>query len=347
MHYPATFTADLHYFRGLAHPALARVNAIRQALRALAYPIGHWQTLRKLDPSVDILHLQWSRIPLLDSWLIRQAQKNQIPVVFTVHDADPLFLQGQFSGDLVTVLQLADALIVHTEDSRERLCAAYPQLDRAKMHVIPHIALPDAYLPEHATQEQARQHLNISVRADERVFLFFGSVKHYKGLDVLAEAFERVERPCQLWVIGKPQSASDQQLLDQLAQQPRVTVRPEFVPSAQMWHYFLAADVLVFPYRRIFQSGALIKALNYGRPVIVTDTGGLPESVERNGWVVPPEAPDALAEVLSAALAASDADLQTMGVASIALRDRTYDTAIIAQAHLSLYQQVIKQRTQA
>ena len=64
------------------------------------------------------------------------------------------------------------------------------------------------------------------------------------------------------------------------------------------------ATVVVYPYRSSTQSGALQVAYTFGRPVIATAVGGLPEAVEdgRNGYLVPPGSPSALAEKISVLL---------------------------------------------
>jgi glycosyltransferase involved in cell wall biosynthesis len=70
-----------------------------------------------------------------------------------------------------------------------------------------------------------------------------------------------------------------------------------YLPDAEVEAVFRAADVTVLPYRSATQSGVTHVAYALGVPVIITDVGGLAETVtaEKTGFVVPPEDREALA----------------------------------------------------
>src|SRR5436309_14519330 len=72
-----------------------------------------------------------------------------------------------------------------------------------------------------------------------------------------------------------------------------------FIPDAEIATYFAAADVVLAPYRIEAQSGVALTAFHFGRPVIASDAGGLPEIVDgNNGIVVPSEDVSALARAV-------------------------------------------------
>jgi D-inositol-3-phosphate glycosyltransferase len=79
-----------------------------------------------------------------------------------------------------------------------------------------------------------------------------------------------------------------------------VLVFNQYIPNEEVGVYFSAADIVVLPYLTATQSGILQIAYNFDRPVIVTDVGGLAESVDqgRTGYVVPPADPQALAAAI-------------------------------------------------
>lgn len=124
--------------------------------------------------------------------------------------------------------------------------------------------------------------------------LFFGRITRYKGLDTLLEAMPIVWESLPevtLTVAGSgeipdlPAAADD-----------RVTLRTEHVPETDVPGLFEAATCVVLPYREATQSGIGSEAKQYGRAMIVTDVGGLPELVASGGGrLVPPEDPAALA----------------------------------------------------
>ena len=145
------------------------------------------------------------------------------------------------------------------------------------------------------TRESARAALGL----DGEVVLFFGYVRHYKGLDTLLEAWPavRARRAATLVVAGE--FYEDEAPYRRLAEAAGDSVRmlSRYVPDDEVEALFKAADVVVLPYRSATQSGVTHVAYALGVPVITTEVGGLAETVvpEETGLVVPPENPPALA----------------------------------------------------
>ena len=83
--------------------------------------------------------------------------------------------------------------------------------------------------------------------------------------------------------------------------QGRVTLDVRHIPDDRAEFYFKAADVLVLPYREIFQSGILFFGYSFGLPVIVSDVGSLSDDVAagRTGYVCKPEDPEDLARTIA------------------------------------------------
>ncbi len=136
---------------------------------------------------------------------------------------------------------------------------------------------------------------------DDKVVLFFGYVRKYKGLDILLRAFPDVIKDipkARLLIVGEfyddPQIYLS--LIEELHLQPHVKLINQFVPNEDVGKYYSASDVVVLPYRTGTQSGILNVAYGFERPVIVTNVGGLAESVdeERTGLIVEPESAEAI-----------------------------------------------------
>jgi glycosyltransferase involved in cell wall biosynthesis len=283
-------------------------------------------------------------MPVFDRWLAGAVKRLGIPLVHTIHDVELLFQQGRFTGRLQDVYAHVDAFVLHTEENRSRFLKIYPAANAAAVHVIPHILprMSDERPPvsDDQAKQLARQTLQINPSAF--VVLAFGLVKAYKGFDILAQAIPPVtadDAQVEFWIVGKPDTEADKQVLESLRQLKQVHVRADYIPSNQVWQYHLAADVIVFPYRRITQSGALSTALNYGRAVIVTDVGGLPEAVNGNGWVIPPEDAAALAGALREAVA-DRARVQQMGVHSQELIARFHAPDVVGRQFVALYERL-------
>jgi glycosyltransferase involved in cell wall biosynthesis len=198
----------------------------------------------------------------------------------TVHDPAPHPGDPQTTFRILTVRRHlrrhADLIFTHSEALVEELRALGDV--RHAVEVVRHgIALPTPTpLPEKPS------------------LLFFGRISHYKGLDTLLDAMPAVwERAPEttLVVAGSGEIEPHPVLGD-----PRVRLRNEHVAEAAVPGLFEAATCVVLPYRQASQSGIGSEAKQYGRAMIVTDVGGLPDLVaDGGGRLVPPEDPPALA----------------------------------------------------
>ena len=139
---------------------------------------------------------------------------------------------------------------------------------------------------------------------DERVLLFFGYVRDYKGLDVVLDAMPSIlERmKVRLLVVGEFYNNEEtyREQVRRLGIGSYVHFHSDYVPNEDVGVFFSAADVLTLPYKSATQSGIIQIAYNFHRPVIATDVGGLSEVVidGRTGAIVPPEQPHAIADAV-------------------------------------------------
>ena len=171
------------------------------------------------------------------------------------------------------------------------------------------------------TRESARARLGLA--ADAEVAVFFGYVRHYKGLDTLLEAWPAVrrERPVTLVVAGDfyEDAAPYRRLAAAAGSDDAVRLMEGYLPDEEVEALFKAADVAVLPYRSATQSGVTHVAYALGVPVITTDVGGLAETVKpgETGLVVPPEDPAALARAIVRFFAEGMGPALRAGVASL------------------------------
>jgi glycosyltransferase involved in cell wall biosynthesis len=144
----------------------------------------------------------------------------------------------------------------------------------------------------------------IGIEEDEKVALFFGYVRKYKGLHVLLEAVKDALREIKfkLLVVGEfyDDEGSYRAQIARLGLGNEVLVRSDYIPNHEVAKYFSAADVVVLPYIDATQSGIVQIAYNFEKPVIATDVGGLAEVVVngKTGIVVPPNSADELARAI-------------------------------------------------
>ena len=201
--------------------------------------------------------------------------------------------------------RLADCLFVHTEKMKRELLERFG-VRHTPVTVIPHGVynfVPDTGL----TPEEAKQRLGMG--KSEKTLLFFGNIAPYKGLEYLIAAFQRITTRCEgyrLIIAGRVKKGCEeygkeiQQMISRDANRGRITQRIGFIPDENAELYFKAADVLILPYRHIFQSGVLFLGYGFGLPVIAADVGSLREEIieGKTGFVFRPQDPVSLAETI-------------------------------------------------
>ncbi len=159
-----------------------------------------------------------------------------------------------------------------------------------------------AYEPDDALFSAVEARKELHLDAHSPVLLFFGYVRHYKGLDIMLRAMPAIlqrEPALRLVVAGHfyKDVSFYRRLLDQLGIGESVDLYSGYVPPGRSSLYFAAADAVVLPYRSATQSGVIPLAYGYGLPVIVTPEGALPEMVRpgETGWVARDSSPEGFA----------------------------------------------------
>lgn len=184
----------------------------------------------------------------------------------------------------------------------------------ARYTVLPHPLY--AHFGEKMPREQAEDELG--VKHGCRNILFFGLIRHYKGLDILLEAFKSLGDEYQLIIAGEPYGSFEpyQKLIDEIGTE-RIKVFPEYIRDSEVKRYFSAADVTVLPYRSATQSGISSISYHFEVPMIVTAVGGLKETVgdRGTGLVAPSSDPASVLEEINRYFA--DANLREECVRNI------------------------------
>jgi D-inositol-3-phosphate glycosyltransferase len=194
---------------------------------------------------------------------------------------------------------------------------------------------------EKMDKQEARKKLNL--HAEERIVLFFGLIRHYKGLDLLLEAMADTrikEMNIKLLVAGE--FYEDKKMYTGIIEknnlQSRVVLYDSFIPNEEVKIYFSAADLLTLPYRNATQSGVTQVAFHFEKPVVVTDVGGLSEIIPHNkcGYVVQ-SSPKAIADAMVDYFANNREALMS---AAMKEEKKKYDWSIFSNNIVNLYEQI-------
>jgi glycosyltransferase involved in cell wall biosynthesis len=173
------------------------------------------------------------------------------------------------------VYRIPHILIVHTENACQRLIDEF-DIDRSKIRIMGH-GLDEIIYPK--VIDVAATRIALGYEPDQRFILFLGSVRRYKGVDLLLQAVRHLDDDVHVLVAGNCIDAKYQQEIEQIIEQwslkKKVTLELGYLTEERVSQLLGAADVLVMPYRKIDQSGVLFAALRHGLPVIAFDVGNL------------------------------------------------------------------------
>jgi len=201
---------------------------------------------------------------------------------------EPRFFDAAFSA---WMMRNSDGYLVMSDSVERDLDTLKPGAPRRRV--------PHPFYAQFDRGRWTRESARASLGLDGDVALFFGYVRHYKGLDTLLTAWKRVreQRPGATLVVAgefyeKPES------YEALAREAGgVRLLNRYIADDEVEALFRAADVTVLPYRSGTQSGVTHVAYALGSPVIATRVGGITETVRdgETGLTCPPEDPAALA----------------------------------------------------
>jgi glycosyltransferase involved in cell wall biosynthesis len=273
----------------------------------------------------DLAHIisphEWN--PFVLHWLNRAG----IPTVYTVHDPD-IRKGTPFHFRLLETLarRLPAAWICLSALARRQLLAqGFP----AERVFASRLGVFDFGLSGREPAATA-----------EKLFLFFGRIEPYKGLEVLLQAAPAVFHQVPDWrlvVAGEGDLSAYRALLDH----PNVTVVNRYLADEELSGWLQRAGILVLPYTEASQSAVITSAFAYGKPVIAADAGSIAEVLEPgvNGLLFPVQNVDALVQAM-VSLAGDSSARTAMAHANRQAAQTRFSWDQIAAETVSIYAQV-------
>jgi len=249
------------------------------------------------------------------------------------------------------VYQSFSILFFHAQSNLDRFASIF-KTPESQLHIIPHgneqLFTPNT--PNKTSAEEMREKYNFS--KDTPVILFFGILAPSKGIPDLLKAFALVTREvphARLVIAGKPTKHIELSELFSLASDLKISdsiiFDTRYIPIEEVAALMKMASAVVYPYLSSTQSGSLQVAYAFGRPVIATNVGGLPEAIEdgKSGFLVPPETPKALAQAILKFI--EDPGLtDEMGAYAKRLSETRFSWKPIAKQILTIYQDFLDHR---
>lgn len=235
------------------------------------------------NQKIDIVHFHFFHYNAREMITVLLAKIFRFKIVITSHDVESFHGRSKIKRAYY-ILSLADHIIAHNLISKKELMDKI-KLPEASMTIIPHGNYID-YIHNPPSQEQARKALKIS--PDSPVLLFFGQIKKVKGLDVLLKSLPKIikEFPTlQLVIAGKvwkDNFENYQAIINKNKLENNIFLHIRYIPDEEVSLFYSASDMVVLPYQKIYQSGVLLMAMSYKKPVMVSNIDGMTEIIQHN-----------------------------------------------------------------
>jgi D-inositol-3-phosphate glycosyltransferase len=348
---PVGYRLENCFFRRISGPGLLRSATAgsaraRMLLKACAYPFGLARTKRLLgsEKSPGILHYQWAHMPIFDAGLISGLRNTGWRTVATAHDfAVPPPFASLWKRQALGFYRSVDAVVVHTARLAEQAVAEL-NIAPSRLNVI---ARGDLGVLRGSPLSRQEARTRIGISGSGPLLLFFGMIKPNKGLIHLLRAMPEVLRALpdvRLLIAGEPVEKFDgyRAVIGQLGIGHSVITRLGYVRDEDVGAYFQSADLIVLPHTEISLSGIAWVALGFGRPIVGTNLGGLPDLVEDevNGLLVPPGSSTALSQAISKLLCDPE-QLERMGERGRGRFQARHSWARTANETLQLYRRLM------
>jgi glycosyltransferase involved in cell wall biosynthesis len=215
-------------------------------------------------------------------------------VLFICHNVaehEENFLKSALSR---VVLSQGHGFIAHSKQEREDL----KRLTGKSRIAVTFLPLIEAFQTAPMSKRSARKKLGL---ADDKVILFFGIIRRYKGLPYLIKALPMIlaRQKVRLLIVGEfwEDKGAYLRLIREMGVEGAVTVVDRYVPNEDISTYFQASDLVILPYTSVTGSALLQLAYSFDRPVVATAIGGFSEIIadRRTGFLVPPRSPERIA----------------------------------------------------
>jgi len=248
----------------------------------------------------DIVHFHWPDGYINQKNIIKSIQRSLLltlililvkikgsRIVWTVHNVAPhdAFHPKYSQLYMRWFARQCDGLIFMNEESKTTFFNLYTCKKNIQYAIIPHGHYRNSY-PNAIDKNLAKRKL--SLPENKHVLLFFGMIKPYKNIGLLIELFKQAKLLDYVLVVaGNTDSPELRETLQQHAKHPNIHLFLQFIPDDKLHIYLSAADTAILPYKTILNSGALLLALSFNRPVIAPHIGAFASLQQELGrkWI--------------------------------------------------------------
>jgi D-inositol-3-phosphate glycosyltransferase len=290
---------------------------VSKYIRGLKYIFG---TLLSLIDSkrndVKIAHFHIYNFSFLELFNLNIFKVFGFKIIVTIHDIDHLSDVNKKHSDkkIKKFKNVIDKVIVHTDFTKRSLLKYFDGFE-SRIFTVPHGDIDFIYNIKISKQEALKK-LKLDTISDIKIILLFGQIKKVKGLDILLKAFAKIKdnhKDTIVLVAGKLWKNEEDEyikIIEENLMQDQVVMNLKFIDNKDVPLYFKAADIVALPYKKIYNSGVILRALDYESTVLVSDLEPLTKVIQHgeNGFVFKSENIDDMAKKIDILL--GDAELR-------------------------------------
>lgn len=244
--------------------------------------------IKRLQP--DAVIFQWWHPYFAPAYSILNLTLKNLKKIYICHNVFPH--ERFFMDKALTklVLRRGNGYLVHSKQDESDLNS----IAKCKNYRLTPHPTYNIFRKNNLSKAEARSLLNIF--EDDKILLFFGFIREYKGLKYLIESIPDIVlklKNIKLYIVGEFGDDKSEyiKLIEEKGIKDYIKIVDTYVPDDEVEKYFAASDIVILPYISATQSGIVQIAYGFLKPVIVTNVGGLPEVVldGKTGYVVEPK----------------------------------------------------------
>jgi SAM-dependent methyltransferase len=260
--------------------------------KALSYIFSYGKIFVSLVKDCpDVVHVQWTKLPLVDILFINLFTLLKIPVIYTCHNALPH--NSNFFSLLLSkiVCQSVTRIIVHSKSTKDQLINYFGTSLDKRCIIIPYGKFDPVSEKSKISYDEKKTknngHLSFSIIG--QIYPYKGIIEYLEIWSYALKNYNNLLSGIQLRIVGRADRDYFVRISDFIRDNSitNVFLDDKWLSDQEFEEELLDSDVCILPYLSMSQSGVLMTLLSYRKPCIVSDVGGLtdPFDVARIGWV--------------------------------------------------------------
>ncbi len=258
-----------------------------------------WMNLKRMLKKEDIVHMLWVTSPSVESIILPKLRGRIRKLVHTAHNLLPHRERESDYQRFEKIYPSFDHIFLHSPHTKKEFLHLFPKVKHKEVSVISVGNYENFYKVHDKTTDADKYKFN------ERVFLFMGPIKQYKGFNILCDAAKSLKNK-HFKILAHTKWTPEESYFIKHSSP---------LPYQQLGILYRSSDVVVIPYTKISLANSLLEAAYFAKPVIASRVGALQDIVRdgKEGFLVKPGSVEELKKAMEKMLNMSEKQLKEMG----------------------------------